>query len=202
MPIPIEHNPVTADDLQIMFKLLAGIDGHPRSVDDIDIWLIAAQAGRWTRAQVAAATLALARDFRGFRIMPGHVNEQIAADREQIRARWYCPDPPRHLADDPRAEIQWRRRMATDYSDRALIALATGSPLDEVPLVLDAEPDQADLPDARERIAQICSGIGDRLAVVTTPVDRRPRRLELDPARLADARAELDTARGRREDAS
>lgn len=200
MIIPAEHNPVTPADLKRVFKLLAGVDGHLRGASDVDTWVTAVKAGRWTRAQLAAATLTLTCSFRGFRVMPGHVDEQIALDRERIRNRWYCPDPPHELADNPEAEIMWRRRVAADYSDRALIALATGQALDDVPLVTNPEPPRPEIVDARARIADICAGIANRKAIaaapdVDIPEQRSTRRVRPDPVQMAEARAELDSRR-------
>lgn len=140
--ISIEHNPVTSSDIRAVFRLLAGIDGQQRSAEDAETWLVAARAGGWTRAQVAAATLALAAGFTGFRVQPGHMTEQIRRCLAQIRARWECPPPPRELAEDPAAEVRWRRRVAAEFKDRALLAIAAGDPLVDVPLLstADSEP--------------------------------------------------------------
>jgi hypothetical protein len=194
MSIPVENSPVTRSDLEALFKLLTRIDGHPRDIDDIDTWSLAARSGRWSRAQLAAAMLTLNVTFRGFRVMPGHVAEQIVNQREQIRTRWYCPDPPRELAEDPEAEIEWRRRVAVDFTDRALLALASGQSLDDVPLVTDPEPRRDLVTVPVERIA---AALGHRKAVGAAPVDGRVPacRAPLDPARLASARAELDATR-------
>jgi hypothetical protein len=74
--IPVDHNPVTLPDLKAMFDLFAGVDGHPRGKADFEAWTTAATVGRWTRAQVAAAALAITTTFDGFRIMPGHIGHQ------------------------------------------------------------------------------------------------------------------------------
>lgn len=193
MRIPIEHNIVTTSDLQALFELLPGIDGHPRTIADIDVWLLASISGKWTGAQLAAAVLAISSTFQGFRVLPGHIGAQINADRERIRERWYCPDPPRHLAT-PEAEIGWRRRVAADFRERALLALATGAPLDDVPLVVDAEPEPGAVPGAPIRtLTQLVAAAPERhrpaLAAATRKIEaRRPR---LDP--------EHRTAPGRRE---
>lgn len=172
MPIPVEHNPITNDDLRRVFRVLAGTDGHQRTADDVEAWALAARSGRWTRAQIAAATLTLASTFTGFRILPGHMAEQVRADRARIRERWYCPDPPRHLANDPAAELAWRRRAADDYRDRALAALAGGQPLDDVPLLTATEPPVA-LVDVHDRVERICAELAGRKAIAAAP-DRTP----------------------------
>lgn len=204
MPIPIEHSPITPDDLRPVFRVLCGIDGHQRSADDVDAWMLAATAGRWTRAQVAAATLALTSGFTGFRIMPGHMGQQITTDRDRIRTQWYCPDPPRELADDPPAEIAWRRQAARDFSDRALFALASGSPLEDVPMTLTPETTPIESTDARERIRQMCAAVGTRKAIPAKSDAVEPRRMRaaMDPHRRAAAAAELETVRHRTDEES
>lgn len=196
--LPVEGTPLTAADVRVMFKLFA-VDGHKRSADDVNTWMAAAAAGRWTRAQVAAAVLTVARTFTGFRIMPGHVDEQIAEDRARIRQAWYCPDPPKRLRENPRAEIAWRRRAQAAFLDRALLALATGQPLEDVPLVLEVEPEPVSaLPAAEQtqRIREITGEIGHRKAI---PSDNAPGpapvipcgRKPLDPEVRRQVRADL-----------
>lgn len=193
MPIPIEHRPVTTQDFRAVFKVLAGIDGHQRSVDDAETWMIAARAGRWTRAQVAAATLALTSKFTGFRVQPGHMTEQINRNRDRVKGHWYCPDPPRELAEDPAAEIAWRRWAANDYADRALMALANGDPIDEVPLTLDREPSRQVLEDGKRRLRESIDRFGREHQVETPPVPAPGRKR--DPEQMAAARREIAAAR-------
>lgn len=196
MKIPIEHRPVTPGDFRIVFKILSGIDGQQRTADDIDTWMLAAQVGGWSRAQLAAACLALASTFTGFRVQPGHMTEQINRNRDKIRTVWYCPDPPRELAEDPAAEIEWRRRAALDFADRATAALATGVPLDEIPLTLESEPVRELVADGKARLRGLLDHAAAKMAV--PELTSRPAGRVLDPERLAEARAELD----RRRDAS
>ncbi|MBN9791263.1 hypothetical protein DMP17_22030 [Pseudonocardia sp. TMWB2A] len=199
MDIPIEHNPVTAADFRAVFRMLAAIDGHDRSPVDAETWMAAAATGRWSRAQVAAATLALAASFTGFRVQPGHLAEQITANRMRIRALWECPPPPRELRDDPAAELRWRRRAARDFTDRALLALAGGGDPAEVPLLAApaTEPERLLLADAPAAVrAQIESGMAAVGSLPEPrPTPRRAPRAAMDPARRAEARAELDARR-------
>lgn len=186
-PFPAEHIPVTVDDVDYLLKVLAALDGHPRSADDFDVWLLATQAGRWTRAELAAAVLAVTRDFKGFRVLPGHVGEQVNSLREQIRHRWNPPAPPRHLAEDPKAEIEWRRRALVNYRERAVTIVAQGGNLADVPLVLDVEPNRALAPDVTsERVAALCADLGREKAVPA--LEAAP---PLDPVRMAAVRADM-----------
>lgn len=60
--------------------------------------------------------------------MPGHITARIEAARRaaDARARAALPEPPRELADDPRAELAWRRRTAARMAADALGAWAAG----------------------------------------------------------------------------
>lgn len=194
-PIPIEHNPVVPEDFRTVFKLLAGIDGHKRSAEDVQTWMIAAKAGRWSRAQLAAAILALSANFTGYRVQPGHMTEQINRNRDKIRAHWYCPDPPRSLADDPAGEVAWRRWAAENYADRALLALANGDPLDDVPLSLEQEPARHVIEAGKARLQR---GLNEVARATAMPADAQvatgswaPRRVR-DPEQAAVARRELE----------
>lgn len=176
--LPLERSPITLTDLKVMFKLFSGADGHKREEDDIDVWVTASRAARWTRAEVAAASLTLLANWTGYRIMPGHVTEQITKDRGRIRHAWYCPDPPRELRDDPAAEIAWRRRAYGDFADRALLALATGQPLEDVPMLREIEPNpMISLSPSEQfrRLGQMAERMGDMKAIPAAPrADRRP----------------------------
>lgn len=197
--IPVDHQPPTIEDFRGLFRVLSTLDGHERKTGDAEAWMLAARAGRWTRAQVAAATLGLATSFTGFRVQPGHLAEQIAANRARIRGRWECPDPPRELADDPVAELVWRRRAAASFADRALLAMAAGGPVDEVPLLLAPEPSGSRLllteaaPAVRAEIERVLPTVGQ--LPESRPAPRRAPRAAMDPARRAEALAELNTRR-------
>lgn len=193
MPIPIEHNPVTIDDFRAVFRVLAGIDGHQRTGNDADTWMIAARTGRWTRAQVAAATLVLSSKFTGYRVQPGHMTEQINRNRDRVKAHWFCPDPPREMADDPAAEIAWRRWAANDYADRALLAMANGDPIDEVPLTLEQEPSRRVIEDGKRRLRNSIDSFAAKHGVFEPPVPAPGRKR--DPQQMAEARAELAATR-------
>lgn len=197
--IPVEPGPVTIDDLDyVLTRVLARTDGHPRDADDVQTWILAARGGSWTRAEVAAATMTIARTFTGFRVMPGHMTEQIAADRARVRQLWYCPDPPRHLGNDPAAEIEWRRRAQRDFAERALVALATGAPLEQVPLVPAAEPEPRGAlapAEAARRIEDAAAAIGHNHAVPAGDEPLPQRRVTLDPEIRRAVREDLEQRR-------
>lgn len=194
MPIPIEHTPVTTGDFRAVFKVLAGVDGHQRDVDDAKTWMIAARAGRWSRAQVAAATLELSARFTGYRVQPGHMTEQINRNREKIRTHWYCPDPPRSLADDPAGELAWRRWAADDFADRALFALANGDPIDEVPMTVTDDPPRRVIEDGKRRLQERVNEVARASSLPADVQQERgvwaPRR-QRDPQVAEDARREI-----------
>lgn len=206
-----DGQPLTLDDLEALWELFSSLDGHTREAGDIKTWMTIAGAARWTRAQVAAAALTVATEWTGYRIMPGHLTLQIKADREQVRKAWAreCPDPPRSLRDDPRGEIAWRRRAAESFAERALLALATGGLVEDVPLVLDQESEPvAALPpgEMARRIEQAATETGRLKAVpddavvdgsVPRPVGRR---VQLDPETRRQVRADLDARRAGTDD--
>lgn len=147
--IPVDHRMMTAADLRVMLDQFTALDGHPRLTPaELRTWSMAAEAGQWTRAQVVAATMHLTLNFSGFRVMPAHFTEAIAEVRAQVRGLWDPPPPPRELADEPRREITWRRRACQDFMDRAMLALAMGEPLEQVPMISSRFAGQPELPPA------------------------------------------------------
>lgn len=205
--IQADSQSLTLDDLEALWELFSSIDGHAREASDVRAWMTIATAARWTRAQVAAAALTVASEWTGFRIMPGHLTVQIKADREQIKKAWAreCPDPPRALGSNPRAEIAWRRRAAENFAERALLALATGHLVEDVPLVLEVEPELVcALPpgELARRIEQAVAQTSELKAIPddADPDDRsRPRavgrRVQLDPEKRRQVRADLEARR-------
>lgn len=134
--LPIEHSALTDDDIATLIDYIGAIDGHDHDSDiDFDLWEMAAQSNGWQRAEVVAGVLHLMRDFTGFLIKPPNMQQAVAEVRAAVRARWNPPDPPYELADNPRAEIEWRRAALRDFRTRAIAALAQGRPLEAVPML-------------------------------------------------------------------
>lgn len=114
-----------------LLTLAAGYDRRTVGQTDVQAWgAMAAQCG-WTSAHAQRAVLVhFERSDRP--VMPAHINTIIDETRRGIRARFTeSITPPRELADDPRAEIAWRRQYAAEYVERALDAWALGQPIPE-----------------------------------------------------------------------
>ncbi len=153
---------------------------------DVAAWHVIAVEEHWTwpRARRAAINYHR-RDGDRPRIKPAHITDAIAAARKLARARFtedVCP--PRELADDPRAEIAWRRQRAVDWIGHALDAWTeTG----EIPTDL---PQRRELGDT-ERPALMArhEDYSERFAVnvardVAGPADANDRRRMVEQARV------------------
>jgi hypothetical protein len=110
-------------------KLIAARDKRTIGDADIDLWMIMAQSAGWNYRQAVRAFIEHSNEHPGEFFEPGHVAKRVAEVRKQISERWYCPDPPRELADDPRGEIVWRRQMAEAFMRHNLDLWAGGYPL-------------------------------------------------------------------------
>lgn len=206
--IPIEQAPLSDDDIETILHHVGSIDGQPRTADDFETWRLAANVGRWTRAEATAGLAGLLLGFSGFRINPAHLTEQIKAVRDKVRHLWNPPDPPRELRDNPAAEIAWRRAALRSFTDRAMLAVASGEPAESVPMlpprqavrVLEAPP----MPDAAAaQFRAAVAAMGQKRSVahaITGPVDVERvspsgRFSRGDAAERERARAELERVR-------
>ncbi|MDI3315861.1 MAG: hypothetical protein QJR12_16775 [Mycobacterium sp.] len=130
---------MTPDEIIDLLTLIASFDQRTIGETDIVAWhQIATECG-WTWPLARRAVLE--HHKRGGdrpRIKPGHITDAIEAARAQIRRQVFQRDlvPPKELADNPRAELEWRRRHIAEVTERALNAWANGQPLPQ----LEAEP--------------------------------------------------------------
>lgn len=204
--MPIDPRPATEDDLRLLMRRLAALDGHRRSVDDVETWLIVMQTKRWTCAEVVAGMLRILADFTGFIVTPGHLTTAIDACRAEVRHGWNPPAPPRELADDPEREIRWRRNALADYRARAMVAVASGDDLRNVPMIAPRFTGRPELPaaspggqaerDARAAVDAFVARSHEamrEMPMVALPRATRPS--VVDPVRARDARAELAATR-------
>ena len=124
---------------QALELLMFAIVGDNRGVHDsnITLWREVSRQGGWTYEQGFRAVIEHRTFKPGVYLEAGHITQRVAEVRKDIRARWYCPAPPRELADDPAAEIAWRRRAAAEYVERNLALWAAGEPLDDAQSPLD-----------------------------------------------------------------
>jgi hypothetical protein len=166
---------VTTDDVIDLLTMIAAYDQRTVGEDDVRAWTLIARAENWTTplAQRAVIEHHRANADRG-RIRPAHITDTIRQARETIRRAVLTRDlqPPRELADNPRAEINWKRQTIHDTTEAALAAWASGQPLPQL---------------TPERVQQITSGVPGRIRKLigkayTMPKDR-PARAELDEIR-------------------
>ena len=182
------------DEVIDLLTLIAAYDQRTVGESDVQAWhAIATEAG-WTfplarRAIIEHHTRGADRP----RIRPAHITDALDALRTTIRRTVLRADltPPRELADDPLAEIEWRHKTLDRATQAALNAWAHGQPLPQ----LEPAPEPTKGPPS-EAVSDL---IGQRFAL------RAPRRGE--PADLNDratrreaARRELDQVRKSRPD--
>lgn len=118
-----------------LLALIAAYDQRTVGQADVAAWhAIAVECG-WTFTLARRAVLE--HHKRGGdrpRIKPGHITDALDGARALIRRQVFQRDlvPPKELADDPRAELAWRRSHIASVTDRALEAWATGEPLPQL----------------------------------------------------------------------
>lgn len=172
-----------------LLTLVAGFDYRTVGEGDVMAWLVIAEEERWTWPLARRAAINYHR--RGGdkpRITPARITDAIDEVRATIRRTVLRTDltPPKELADDPRAELAWRRDYIQHATDTALAAWADDQPMPVAP-ALTAAPHTEPPPEV-ERFA-------DRFAVriprsVAEPVDPNDRRRLIE-----NARAELESVR-------
>lgn len=159
-------------------------------------WEEQANRNRWTFASAREAIhrhYAESTDF----LMPAHVTNILNDVRRKIRAKLtedVCP--PKELADDPAAEIAWRRERIDSYIRAALDAWARGEELPDP--AQRTELGEKDRPELSSMVGSIVA----RKAIPAAGAQHVPgadddHRRKLDEARAAiDAkRPELDALR-------
>lgn len=211
MFLPLDHAAaLSEDDVAKLLDYIGGIDGQDHGSEaDLSLWLMAAQAGRWTRAETIAGVLTLMREFHGFLIKTADMQAAVEAARTAVKNGWDPPPPPRELADDPLAEIEWRRAALADYRERAILALAQGEPLESVPVIAAEHRERVELtavPNAEyvaavERWRKAVEARSARTLRLTKrewrdyrnerPPARTPRKSELHPDEARKALTEL-----------
>jgi hypothetical protein len=184
---------MTADEIIDLLTLITAYDQRTVGGDDVQAWLIIANAEDWTLPLARRAVIEHHR--RGGdrpRIKPGHITDTLTELRREIsRTVFHTPlVPPRELADDPRAEITWRRDYARQVTDRALDAWARGESLPALP----SATTPVSMAAAVSAVDPAIRMLANRKAV--PPLHREEPADANDAAtRLAQARAELDAIR-------
>lgn len=179
-----------------LLALVAAYDRRTVGEADVEAWHTIATECGWTFPLARRALI----DYKkrgGDRpwLQPAHITDAIEAARATIRRQVFSRDlvPPKHLADDPRAELEWRRQHIAAITERALTAWASGQQLPQLEAPAASEPGEPP-----ENITEL---IGSRFRL---PAHARNRHGQPAPAsgeRVAKreaARAELDELRRRR----
>lgn len=123
---------MTADNVIDLLTLVAAYDQRTVGHDDVQAWLLIANAEDWTLPRARRAVVEHHR--RGAdrpRLRPAHITDALDDLRRTISRSALRVDltPPRHLADHPRAEIAWRRERAEALIDAGMDAWARGEQL-------------------------------------------------------------------------
>lgn len=204
--VPIEARLCTEDDVHVLLRRLAALDGHRRSADDAETWVMVCVAKGWTCAEVAAGMVRILTGFTGFIVTPGHLTAAVNEARAEVRRGWDPPPPPRELADDPEREIRWRRNALADYRGRAMLVMASGGDLCEVAMISPRFSGRAELPPAapggaaelEARSAVEAFVLRSHAAMREVPMVALPRTARpsvVDPVRAGAARAEVAATR-------
>lgn len=146
-------NPSETIDL---LSLIATFDQRTVGEADVAAWQAIALECGWTFPLARRAVLDYHKSGGDKpRIKPGHITDTLTEVRATIRRQVFSRDlvPPRELGDNPRAELDWRRRHIADVTERALTAWAEGRQLPQ----LDAAPAEP-APRGRERVEAIVGG--------------------------------------------
>ena len=137
---------MTPDETIDLLTLIATFDQRTIGESDVAAWHTIATECGWTWPLARRAVVE--HHKRGSdrrRITPAHITDGIEQARAVIRKQVFSRDlvPPKHLAEDPRAELEWRRRHIAEVTERALNAWANGEPLPQLEAA-PAEPDQGE----------------------------------------------------------
>jgi hypothetical protein len=195
---------MTPDETIDLLTMIATFDQRTVGEADVAAWHAIATETDWTWPLARRAVIE--HHKRGGdrpRIKPGHITDAIDAARDLIRRQVFQRDlvPPKHLADDPRAELEWRRQHIADVVERGLAAWATG---DQLPALPAAAPTSSDDLEKAEKQFEERLGRGN----LAMPSDARSRRGQPAPNSADDvaarerARAELEQIRRNRGEAS
>lgn len=166
---------MTPDEVIDLLSLAAGFDQRTVGHDDVRAWGLIANEDDWTLPLACRALVEHAK-IDPMPARPAHIKAIIDGVRKKIRAQFtedVCP--PRELADDPRAEIEWRRKRVADYTQRALDCWAVDGQIPELDQrVALGETLRPELSAEVKRFAELC---------------RPPVKREKHPERGSDARA-------------
>lgn len=179
---------MTKREVVDLLSLIAVYDQRTVGQADIEGWHLIARNQAWTAplAQRAVIEHHSADASRG-RITPAHISDRIREARDRVRKAALHRDltPPRHLADQPAAEIAWRRTEAQRLVDGGLRRwAATG----ELPTI--AQPKAEPVRSIPDRVRAL---IGGRFAIPGKTDRQQAADASERAARRDAARRELAT---------
>lgn len=158
---------MTEDEIVDLLTLIAAYDQRTVGRADVQAWHMIAVEARWSWPLARRAVI----DFHVSggdkpRIKPAHITDTIRDLRRSMGRALFTKDitPPKELADNPAAEIEWRRNFTRRAIDDALHAWAEGR---EVPTVEPEEPARIAPVDPRIRSLANAKGIPADIAEET-----------------------------------
>jgi len=189
------------DELEALLAAVSSSDRRTVGKADAQFWAAMAREGSWTLPTAMRALVQFRHTRPGEWLEPGHLSGIIREARRKAAATFVVPDVPEGLTgrDYPR----WYRAELLAHTDRIMHAWAGGEAIPETPAGAAevtghsgpvALPVGMAPPELRDQIARGVAYIGRERPPPSIPV-RLPRRTGGDPARRAEARAELDTRR-------
>src|SRR5437763_5817368 len=126
---------MTEQEVRALLALAMSYDNRKFPGDaNIAAWMEQANRNGWTFVTAREAIHQFHSTSPDKFLSPSHITAIIEDVRARIRkhlAEDMCP-PPRELRDDPRAEIEWRRNRAAEYTQQVLDAWARGEELPEL----------------------------------------------------------------------
>lgn len=153
-----------------LLSLIATYDQRTVGQADVEAWFTIAEAAEWSFDLAQRAVVEYhVRGGDKPRIKPGHITDALDRVRETVRRTVLNVEllPPRELADDPRAEIEWRRNEIKRIKQ---VALGEWARTGQLPRV-----EMAALPAAGEPPRQIQQMVGNAFALPRDTRARRPR---------------------------
>jgi hypothetical protein len=124
---------MSPDQVIDLLTLATRFDQRTVGDEDVRAWGLIANEEDW-HPMAAARALVEHVKVDATPVRPAHITAILASVRREIRSRFtedVCP--PRELADDPRAEIAWRRRRVVEFVDLAFEAWARREPIPNPP---------------------------------------------------------------------
>lgn len=150
-------------EIAVMLAMIAAFDQRTTGEVDIAAWQAVADVEHWAWPQVRRAVINFHRTKHSYRMQPADVVEELNTVRKAAARKLLKTDltPPRHMADDVRAEITWRRNIARQVVDEAMEFWAvTGELPDSTSVELDEPHEPSSRPDAIKNIRKIADEKG------------------------------------------